>query len=114
MERDRVQQAPMCLAEKRDSTAKGRLVCNGKPTREWLDKEASSSLTVGLDSLFLTMMIDAREARDAMRADAPNAFTQMLIKKMDAKDETVMKIAGVFVDLSVNNSPEVHGASRHR
>ena len=71
----------MHLAEKRDGTVKGRLVCNGKPTEEWLDKEASSSPTVGFDSSFLTMMIDAREDGDVMTADTPNAFMQMLIKK---------------------------------
>ena len=53
---------------------------------EWLNKEESSSPTVGLDSLFLTMMIDAREARDIMIADAPNAFTQILMEKLDMED----------------------------
>ena len=88
----------MCSAEKRDRTVKGRLVCNGKPTREWLDKGASSSPTVGLDSLFSTMMMDAREHRDVMTADTPNAFMQTPIEKMDTKEKTVMKITGVSVD----------------
>ena len=54
-------------------------------------------------------MIDAREARDVMMADTPNAFVQTPIEKMDSKDRIVMKITGVLVDASVNDSPEVYG-----
>ena len=76
----------MHLTEKRDGTMKGGMVHNGKPTREWLNKEESLSPTVGLDSSFLTMVIDAREARDIMMADMPNAFTQTPIDKLDTED----------------------------
>ena len=62
------------------------MVHDSKPTRELLNKEASSSPTVGFDSLFLTMMIDAREARDVMMADMPNAFMQTPIEKLDTED----------------------------
>ena len=61
VKRDKAQQALMCPVEKRDGTTKGRMVHNGKPTREWPNKEESSSGTIALDNLFLTMMIDARE-----------------------------------------------------
>ena len=85
------------------------LVYNGKPTREWLGKEASSSPTVALDSLFLTMMIDAKEQRDVMTMDIPNAFIQTPIEKMDTDNKIVMKITGVLVDLLVEDSPEIYG-----
>ena len=55
-----------------------------KATREWLNEEESLSPTVGLDS--------SREARDAMTADTPNAFTQTLMDKSDMEDQTIMKI----------------------
>ena len=64
----------MFLTEKRDKTEKGRMVCNGKPTREWLTKEESASPTVSLESVFLLAIIDAKEGRDVMSADVPNAF----------------------------------------
>jgi hypothetical protein len=35
-ERKKVQMALMFLTEKRDKSVKGRMVYNGKPTREWL------------------------------------------------------------------------------
>ena len=89
---------------------KGRMVHNGKPMREWLNEEESSSLTVGLDSSFLMMMIDAREARDIMMTDTPNTFTQMPIDKLDTEDQIIMKIAGVLVNPPVEDSPETHAS----
>jgi regulator of RNase E activity RraB len=35
-------EALMLLTEKRDGTIKGRMVYNGKPTREWLSREDST------------------------------------------------------------------------
>jgi hypothetical protein len=37
-------EALMLLTEKRDGTIKGRMVYNGKPTREWLSREDSTEL----------------------------------------------------------------------
>ena len=78
---------------------------NGKPTRDWLTKEDTSSPTVGLDSPFFTLVIDAKEKRDVMTADAPNAFTQTALKRKNGEERTIMKIAGVLVDLSLTESP---------
>jgi hypothetical protein len=44
IERRKAQQALMFLGEKRDGTVKGRMVYNGKPTREWLSSEDSNIL----------------------------------------------------------------------
>jgi len=38
-ERRKAQEALMFLTEKRDKSVKGRMVYNGKPTREWLSRE---------------------------------------------------------------------------
>ena len=51
--------ALMILTEKRDSTIKGRMVYNGKPTREWLSREDSASPTAALESKMLTAVIEA-------------------------------------------------------
>ena len=61
VERDRAQQVLMCLAEKRDGTIKGRMVCNGKPMREWLNEEDSASPMVTMEGPFITMMTDAHK-----------------------------------------------------
>jgi hypothetical protein len=56
----------MFLGEKRCGTVKGRMVYNGKPTREWLSREDSASPTAALESIMLTAVIDAHEERDVM------------------------------------------------
>ena len=53
--------ALMFLTEKRDSTIKGRIVYNGKPTREWLSREDSASPTAVLESIMPTAVIEAHE-----------------------------------------------------
>eukprot|EP00980_Cylindrotheca_fusiformis_P025108 scaffold13089_cov64-Cylindrotheca_fusiformis.AAC.1 len=69
-------EALMFLTEKRDGTIKGRMVYNGKPTRDWLSREDAASPTASLESVFLTATIDAHEGRDVMTADVPNAIIQ--------------------------------------
>ena len=66
----------MFLTEKRDKSIKSRLVYNGKPSRDWMSKEETSSPTVTVEGIFLTAIIDAKEGRDVMSADIPNAFIQ--------------------------------------
>ena len=64
------------LCEKRDRTIKGRMVYNSKPMREWLTRDKTASPTVSLETTFLTAIIDAKENRDVMTCDVPNAFIQ--------------------------------------
>jgi hypothetical protein len=100
-------EALMLLTEKRDGTIKGRMVYNGKPTREWLSREDSTSPTVSLESLIITAVIDAYEGRDVMTADVPNAFIQTVMPQpTDGSDDRVcMKITGVLVDLLCKLDP---------
>ena len=60
-ERRKAMMALMFLTEKHDSTIKGRMVYNGKPTREWLSREDSASPTASLESIMLTAVIEAHE-----------------------------------------------------
>ncbi len=53
-ERRKTVEALMFLTEKRDKTIKGRMVYNGKPTREWMSREDSTSPTAALESIMLT------------------------------------------------------------
>ena len=109
-ERRKTVDALMFLGEKRDKTVKGRMVYNGKPTREWLSREESTSPTAALESILLTAIVDAKEGRDVMTADIPNAFIQTKLPNVEKRNERViMKITGVLVDLLVNIAPEVYG-----
>ena len=103
-------EALMFLTEKRDGRIKGRMVYNGKPTREWLSRDDAASPTAALESIMLTAVIDAHEERDVMCADVPNAFIQASMPDVKEGEERVMmKITGVLVDLLVELAPEVYG-----
>ena len=103
-------EALMFVTEKRDGTIKGRMVYNGKPTREWLSREDSASPTAALESIMLTAIVDAKEGRDVMTADVPNAFIQTnMPEPKDGEEPVIMKITGVLVDLLVEMAPEVYG-----
>ena len=85
-EKKKAMEALLFLTEKRDKTIKGRMVYNGKPTREWMSKEDSASPTVLLESLLLTAIIDAKERRDVMSADVPNAFVQTSMPPLEEQN----------------------------
>ena len=53
--------------------------------REWLLREDLASLTMMLESLMLTLVIDAKGDQDVMTADVPNAFIQA--KYLKTKNE---------------------------
>ena len=96
-ERRKAQEALMFLTEKRSGKIKGRMVYNGKPTREWLSREDSASPTASLESIFITITIDAHEFRDMMSADVPNAFIQALLPEpKEGEDRVIMKISGAL------------------
>jgi hypothetical protein len=62
-ERKKAQMALMFLTEKRDKSMKGRMVYNGKPTREWLSCEDAASPTAALESIIITGVIKVKEER---------------------------------------------------
>ena len=108
-ERKKAQRALLYLTQKRDKTIKGRMVYNGKPTREWLGREETASPTAALESIILTALIDAEEGRDVMSADVPNAFIQTDLNTEDGEERIIMKITGVLVDILVNDNPDLYG-----
>jgi hypothetical protein len=55
-------------------------------------------------------VIEAKEQRDVMMCDTPNAFIQAnLPKKEPGEDRVVMKITGVLVNMIVDINPELYG-----
>jgi hypothetical protein len=108
--RKKAQMALMFLTEKRDRSVKGRMVYNGKPTREWLSRKDVGSPTAALESIMITGVIEAKEERDIMTCGTPNAFIQALLTKKDpGEDIVVMKITGVLADILVKLNPELYG-----
>ena len=81
-EKSKIVDAIMLLQEKRDKSIKGRCVYNGKPTRDWLTREDTSSPTASLESVMIMATIDAHEEQDVMTADVPNAFIQRGVQNL--------------------------------
>ena len=104
-EKERAQEAILLVTEKKDSEVKGRLCYNGKETRIWHDKDESHSPTVSNEGLTLTMAIDAKEGRDKMSCDVPNAFVQTPMPKVEIGKRVIMKVKGSLVKLLVELDP---------
>jgi len=101
-----VLESHMFLKEKRDGTTKARTVAGGNKQRAYINKEDASSPTVATESVLLTCIIDAEEARDVAVIDIPNAFVQTRVE--DEKDMAFIKLRGVLVDILVGIAPEVY------
>jgi len=98
-ERRKAMDALMLLTEKKDGTIKGRMVYNGKGTREWISKHEAASPTAYVESIMITGVIDAKENRDVMTVDVPNAFIQANMPKVkrQSNDEDYRSASG-YVD----------------
>jgi hypothetical protein len=81
-------------------------VVGGNKQRDYISKEDATSPTVAMESILLTCIIDAEEARDVAIVDIPNAFIQTHIE--DEKDMAIIKICGILVDILVEIAPDVY------
>ena len=84
----------MFLKKKRDGIIKGRGCADGRKQREYTSREDASSPTVAIESLLLSCVINAKEARDVATADIPGAFMQA-----DMDDVVHMKLEGTMAEL---------------
>ena len=95
----------MLLTQKASGEVKGRLVYNGKRTRDWISREDKSSPTVMTESLFLTVAVDAYEGRDVMSLDIPNAYIQAGMPRQKIGKRVIMKVRGRIVDWLIELDP---------
>jgi hypothetical protein len=82
------------IKEKRCGKIKGRAVADGRPQRNYIPREEAASPTVSLESLILSLMIDAHEGRDVATADVAGAFL-----KGDMPDFVLIKLLNEEVDI---------------
>lgn len=97
--RRRAMEGLMFLSHKNSGEVKDRLAYNGKPTRQWVDREEKSSPTAFTESILLLAGIDAAEERDVMVLDISNAFSKTPMPPTDEK--VAMKIKGKLVNWSL-------------
>ena len=105
----KIQRAMMLLSQKSNGIIKGRLVFNGKGSRDYYTREEAASPTATPESIMLVLAIDAKEKRDNLTGDVPNAFIQAHVPKIkDGEDRIIMKIDGILVDMLVELAPEIY------
>ena len=105
-ERKRAMESLIFLSEKRDGTVKARTCANGSTQRPYTPKEEAASPTAATEAIMITGVIEAKQRRDVMTLDVPNAFVQTDIPQMSEK--IIMKIRGPLVDILVNINPEMY------
>jgi hypothetical protein len=96
------------LVEKRDGTVKGRTCANGSTQREYMDRDEAASPTAMTESIIITGVIDAKQRRDVMTADIPNALVQTEIGEKEIGERIIMKIRRPLVDMLIELSPETY------
>ena len=96
------------LVEKRDGTVKGRACANGSVQRPYIDKDDATSPTVSTEAVLITSVLEAKQNRDVMTADIPNAFVQTEVDNKKFGEQIIMKIRGPLVDMLVKIAPEVY------
>jgi hypothetical protein len=106
VERKRSMESLIFLNEKRDETVKARMCANGSSQRSYIAREDVSSPTATTEAIITTGVIDAKQRRDVMTLDIPNAFVQTPIPLNG--DKIIMKIRGQLVDMLLELCPGVY------
>ena len=73
-----------------------------------MSKDEATSPTAATESIMLTGVIEAKQGRDIITLDVPNAFVQMSILQGKNDKKVIMKIRGALVDILVEMSPETY------
>jgi hypothetical protein len=107
-ERQRTMESLIFLVEKRNGEVKARTCINGSTQREYMGRDEAASPTASTESIIITSVIDAKQRRDVMTADIPNAFVQTPLGAKAVGERITMKIRGPLVDMLEELSPEVY------
>jgi hypothetical protein len=106
-ERRHAMESLIYQVEKRDGRIKARACANGSTQREYINKEDSAGPTVATESILLTAAFEAKEGRDMVTTDIPNAFVQTNME-VNNNEKMMMKIRGPLVDLLTKLDPELY------
>ena len=93
----------MFLKRKRNEKVKARGCADGRPQRDYITKEESSSPTVSLYVLMASCLMDAIEGRMVITCDIPGAFLQV---DWPGDRDCYIKFQGIMVDMICKINPE--------
>jgi hypothetical protein len=93
-----------------DKRVKARTCANGSTQRAYTERDDATSPTAMMESIVITATIDAKQNRDVMTADVPNAFVQTAVDEKNLKKgkQIIMKIRGPLVDMLCDIAPEIY------
>ena len=95
------------IKQKHNGELKGRTCADGSKQRKYLKQDESvASPTAALESLIVTLLIDAYEGRDVRTYDVPGAFLQASLEPKPNNERVLMKLVGNFVDIMCKVNPE--------
>ena len=96
---DKFLESHLFLKQKRDQTIKGRMVAGGNKQRNHIDKTDATLPTTALESVLLTAKMDAKEGRDVVKVNIPNAFVTTRIENKD--NIATIRLRGKLAELMV-------------
>jgi hypothetical protein len=100
IEKDRILNYLMFLKEKANNTVRARGCIDGRPQREYIDKEDASSPMVMTESVMITATVEAKEQRDVATIDVPGAFMQT-----DNHNTEHVRMVGAMADILIRTDP---------
>ena len=73
-----------------------------------MERDEAASPTTMTESVMITATIDAKQNRDVMTADIPNAFVQVDIDEKEKGERIIMKIRGLLVNMLTELTPKTY------
>ena len=106
-EKKRALPAVNLIKEKWNGDLKGRTCADGSRQRRYLKQDESvASPTASLESLIVTLLIDAYEGRYVGTYDVPGAYLQASLSPKPGNERVLMRLVGNFVDIMCKVNPE--------
>ena len=99
------------IKEKSDGTIKGRCCADGRQQRKWISREESASPTAATESVLLTGVIEAKEQRNVITLDVPNAFIQTYLE--NEEERIILVLRGKAAEILIGLAPEVYKEYAH-
>ena len=105
-ERARAMESPIFLTQKRNGLIKAHTCANGSTQKKYIAHEEATSPTAATKEILTTGVIDAKQGRDIMTLDIPNAFVQTAVPQ--DQEKVIIKIRGNLVDILLEICPGVY------
>ena len=108
IERKRAMGSLIFLTEKRDGRVKARVSTNDSIQRSYIPKDDELSSTATTESILITGELEAKQKRDVITMDIPNAFVQTAVPQGKIDEKIIMKLRGALVDMLIDICPGIY------